>query len=251
MKVIVADENTRVTKELLDSQKPSRIVNSCRGRDHIDYAECEKRGIEVVETDYEPANSVADHAVAMLLQLTVLNPKARGADGEELAGKKALVIGGGEIGTRIQARLYGFGVETRYYDPYIPEEYEELFHTLREGLEWCDYAFLACPLTPENKHLIGYQEFLRLKGKVLINIARAELVDPYYLGLFANPLRNPGLVRIGWDFARELQAEDWKAREVLLHAQAAGTAVVTAHEAWRTREAVARREKAVKEARKE
>jgi len=179
-----------------------------------------------------------------------LNPKARGADGEELAGKKALVIGGGEIGTRIQARLYGFGVETRYYDPYIPEEYEELFHTLREGLEWCDYAFLACPLTPENKHLIGYQEFLRLKGKVLINIARAELVDPYYLGLFANPLRNPGLVRIGWDFAEELNATNWREWEALLHASARGNAVLTKHNAWRTREAKERRERAVREAKK-
>ena len=255
MKVIVADENTRVTKELLDSQKPSRIVNSCRGRDHIDYAECEKRGIEVVETDYKPANSVADHAVAMLLQLVVLNPKATvTGEGEELAGKKALIVGAGRIGKAIHARLTGFGVEAYYYDPY--SEASD-FQELRPALKWCDYAFLACPLTPENKHLIGYQEFLRLRGKVLINIARAELVDPYYLNLFSNPFNqnnrgNPKrLVRVGWDFYDETLAEDKQAWSALFHASAKGKSMMTRHTAWRTREARARRENAVKKARKE
>jgi len=242
-KVIVADENTRVTGELLDEVKPTRVINSCRGRDHIDYEECEKRGVEVVETDYAPAESVADHALAMLLQLTVLNPKARGANGEELAGKKALIIGAGHIGKAIRKRLKGFGVEAYYYDPY--SEASD-FQELHPALEWCDYAFLACPLTPENKHMLAYKELLRLKGKVLINIARSKLVSPYDLSI---AVREWGL-RVGWDFAEELNATNWREWEALLHASARGNAVLTKHNAWRTREAKERRERAVREAKK-
>lgn len=260
MKVIIADENTRVTKELLDSEQPKRVINSCRGRDHINYKACRERGIEVVETDYAPADSVADHAIAMLLHLTTLAPKHAGDDGEETTAKHALIIGAGRIGQAIHSRLYGFGVETHYYDPYFDiqtgrindkgeldwfpiENTPGQFANLKEALDWCDYCFLACPLTQENKGLLGYQQLLRLKNKVLVNIARAELVDYYYLGIAA---REWGL-RVGWDFNDELNKADWKAWEALLHASARGRAVLTKHNAWRTREARERREKAVEE----
>ena len=267
VKTIIADENTRVTAALLDSEKPERIVNSCRGRDHIDYEECEKRGIPVVEIEYSPEDSVADHALAMLLQLTILNPKHAGGDGSELAGKKALIIGAGRIGQAISSRLYGFGVESWYYDPYIEEhnvipevwewgaQHEPLCRDLLEGLAWCDYAFLACPLTESNKRMLGYQELLKLRGKVLINVARPELVDSYHLYNFTSPYfaenRDGGGIRVGWDFDNESFKENWKHWEGLLHAQTNGWAVLTKHNAWRTTEAKQRREKAVKEARKE
>jgi len=253
LKTIIADENTRVTKELLDKENPSRIINSCRGRDHIDYDECAKRGIPVIEIDYAPEDSVADHAIALLLKLVVLNPKEHNEDGEELASKKALIIGAGRIGKAIHARLTSFNTEAYYYDPY--SEASD-FVTLHEGLEWCDYAFLACPLTKENKGMIAYQELLRLRGKVLINIARPELVDYYYLDLFADPLNRENredpskLVRVGWDFYNETLAEDKQAWSALFHAMARGKTVMTQHSAWRTREAKERRENAVKEARK-
>ena len=259
VKTIIADEYTRVTKELLDSKQPSRIVNACRGRDHIDYEECEKRGIPVVEIDYSPEDSVADHALAMLLQLTVLNPKHAGGDGQELNGKKALIIGAGRIGQRIHERLYGFRIQTGYYDPYnidYPQfDGNDHFDDLLEGLAWCDYCFLACPLTESNKGMLGYQELLKLRGKVLINIARPELVDSYHLHNFTSPYYQENRsgennIRVGWDFEGETHAADWKHWEGLLHAQTNGYAVMTKHNAWRTTEARKRREKAVEEASK-
>jgi phosphoglycerate dehydrogenase-like enzyme len=251
MKTIVADENTRMTTALLDQEKPNRIINACRGRDHIDYEECAKRGVEVVEIDYSPEDSVADHALAMLLRLTVLNPKHAGGDGNELNGKKALIVGAGRIGQAIHERLYGFGVEAHYYDPYIDTP-DVLFVDLKEGLGWCDYCFLACPLTKENKGMLGYQELLKLQGKVLINIARPELVDSYHLYNFTSPFfaenRDGGGIRVGWDFDNESFKENWKHWEGLNHTQGIGYAVITKHNAWRTTEARARRERAVKEA---
>ena len=235
LETIVADENTRVTKELLDSEKPSRIVNSCRGRDHIDYGECARRGVKVIEVDYRPEESVADHSVAALLWLVVLDKKQAGGEGEELAGKQALIVGAGRIGRAIASRLSGFGVEARYYDPYAGGHFIDLC----VGLEWCDYCFLACPLTEETKWLLGYQEFLKLKGKVLINIARNELADPYYLGMAA---KDWGL-RVAWDFSDELYASDWKTWSTLLGCRA----LLTKHNAYLTKEAKARRETVVKE----
>jgi len=247
MKTIVADENTRVTAELLDSQKPSRIVNSCRGRDHINYEACRERGVEVIETDYAPEDSVADHAIAMLLHLTCLGPKNAGRDGEETTGKRALIIGAGRIGMQIHQRLYGFNLETiEYYDPYSDFAHYNHSKQLPRALELADYVFLACPLTKENKGMIAYQELLRLKNKVLINVARSELVDPYYLAM---AVKDWGL-RVGWDFHDELHATNWPCWEALLHASARGNAVLTKHNAWRTREAKERRERAAREAKK-
>lgn len=244
-KIIVADEHSRITNEFLSIEKPSHVINSCAGRDHIDYKACADLGVSVVEIDYGHAVSVAEHAVGMLSFLTSIGPKNAGRDGEELKGKRVLIIGAGRIGMAIHERLYGFKCRViEYYDPYSEFAQYTRLEQLLPALRQADVVFLACPLTKENKGLLGYQELLALKGGILINIARSKLVDSYHLG---NAVRDWGL-RVGWDFGDELYKSDWKAHEYLLHAQERGNVIMTAHNAWRTKEAKERRERAIREA---
>lgn len=252
MKIVVADKNRVVNKEFLDLENPDKIINSCRGKDHIDYTECKKRGIPIKEIEYNPEDSVADHAIASWLYLVTIAPKIVGEPGEETMGKNALIIGAGDIGQAIHSRLYGFGVKTKYYDPYKTELDINQFDLFREtcfiedlknGLEWCDYCFVACPLTNETIGLLGFPEFMKLKGKVLVNTARNEIADPYYLSM----AMDWGL-RVAWDFNDELNKASWIAWDRLLTAQNHGQAILTKHNAWFTKEAKQRREKAIEKA---
>lgn len=247
-KVIIADEHSRITNEFISIEKPTHIINSCAGKDHIDYESCKDLGVSVIEIHYEHAVSCAEHAVGMLSYLTSIGLKNAGQEGEELKGKRVLIIGAGAIGMAIHQRLYGFEFECiEYYDPYL--KHVEFAHYMKIGqllpaLQQADIVFLACPLTKENRHLIGYQELLALKNGILINVARSKLVDSYHLG---NAVKDWGL-RVGWDFANELYKSDWKAYNYLLHAQAKGKVIMTEHNAWKTKEAKERRTKAITEA---
>jgi len=249
MKIIVADEYKQITNEFLSIEKPTHVINSCAGRDHIDYKSCEELGVSVIEIDYEHAASCAEHAMGLLSYLTSIGPKnASWTDGEEIKGKRVLIIGAGTIGMAIHKRLRGFECEcVEYYDPYAEFAQYTKREQLLPALKRADVAFLACPLSKETKGLFGYQELLALKDSILINVARSQIVDSYHLG---NAVRDWGL-RVGWDFPDELYKSDWKAYNYLLHASSRERCIMTNHNAWRTREAKERRERAVCEAKRE
>jgi len=101
-----------------------------------------------------------------------------------LAGRRALVVGLGQVGRALAAALGGLGVEVwgvRREDP--AGEVAGVSRTgtaayLRELLRSCDILVLACPLTPETFRLIGAAELAALgPDGILVNIARGAVVD--------------------------------------------------------------------------
>lgn len=258
-KIIVADEHSTINTELLEREKPTHIINSCRGKDHINYRACKQLGVEVIETNYDPETSVAEHAIAMLLQLMVINPKQQGNTSNELKGKYAGIIGAGRIGQAIDKRLNGLGIDTQFYDPKLPEDYENELgtlntHDLNDIMGGCDFLFLACPLTKKTRGLIGGENaplIYKLEGepdqmgiKVLINVARAEVVNETAL----IEAMERGLL-VGWDFEiKQPNKKQQPLAHALIIAGAYGKAIQTEHNAWRTREAKERRTRAIQEA---
>lgn len=101
----------------------------------------------------------------------------------ELSGKTLCVVGLGAIGSRIAQLGDALGmtvVGTRS----SPERGNEYASDVRgaDGLDdllpVADYVVLACPLTPETRDLIGYEEFVSMKQKaVLLNISRGKVVN--------------------------------------------------------------------------
>lgn len=258
-KIIVVDEHSRITRKGLAKEKPTHIINSCAGRDHINYTACKERGVKVIEVDYDHADSVADHAIAAFLQLAVINPKQQGKTPNELKGKYAGIIGAGKIGQAIDKRLTVLGVFTQFYDPKLPENYKNELgtlntHNLDDIMGGCDFLFLACPLNKKTKGLIGGENaplIYKLKGepdltgiKILINVARAEIVNETAL----IEAIERGLL-VGWDFkVNQPSKKQQPLAHALLIASAWGAAVLTEHNAWRTREAKERREQAIQQA---
>lgn len=155
-------------------------VDCLRARD-IAFASC---------TDYS-AQTVAEHAMAMLLTLsrrTHLSDRiARGEltrevslRGWELAGKRIGVIGYGQIGRRIGALAQAFGMDLVWTDPALAPD--AAARPMAELLESAQVVVLACSRMRNAPPLLGAEQLQRMRhGVYLINPARRALVDPQAL----------------------------------------------------------------------
>lgn len=136
------------------------------------------------------SGNIADFALMGMLALAKgLAPIVRAHDRREwltaipstyeLEGSHALIIGYGEIGQAIAARLAPFGVSVtgvrRHADPAAA-----VFGMgeWRAALPQADWLILAAPGTAETRGMVGTAELAALKpGARLVNIGRGELVD--------------------------------------------------------------------------
>ncbi|TFG86081.1 MAG: D-2-hydroxyacid dehydrogenase, partial [Gemmatimonadales bacterium] len=149
----------------------------------------------------------------------------------ELAGRTMGLIGFGSIGQAVAPIAQAFGLRVLAHTrsgrmaavPGVtPAALDEL---LRES----DVVSLHCPLTADNRGLIGREQLARMKpGAFLLNTARGPLVEE---GAVADALRSGHLGGFGADV---LSAEPPPADHPLLGAP---RCVLTPHLAWATREA--------------
>ena len=106
------------------------------------------------------------------------------AHGPELLGKTVGVVGFGNIGRRIaEICSLGFGMGVLYSDvtPAPPEEEQRLNARrvdLDRLLDESDFITLNVPLVEGTHHLIGPDQFARMRsGAILINCSRGPVVD--------------------------------------------------------------------------
>lgn len=100
----------------------------------------------------------------------------------ELAGKTAVILGAGSIGTEVAKRLSGFGMTIWGYDPYCPEkpEYETLFRdlsSLKKALPQVDFVISTLPDNEETRGMIDKTFLDCLEPKaVLVNVGRKAVI---------------------------------------------------------------------------
>jgi phosphoglycerate dehydrogenase-like enzyme len=140
--------------------------------------------------------AIADHAMAMLLQITrnlrfYDRQQAIGnwSDGDtpwpssSLTDRTMLVVGLGGIGTEIAQRASGFGmnvIATRRSEAPSPEFVQKVGQPsdLMTMLPDADVVAVCVPLTAETEGLFDEAAFTAMKrGAILINIARGKIVD--------------------------------------------------------------------------
>lgn len=101
----------------------------------------------------------------------------------QVGGMRVLVVGLGDLGSRISAALAGLGAEVwglrRSDGPLPPGVVRRIDREeLRTALGEVDALVLACPYTPETHHLIGAAELVALPpGSFVINVARGPVID--------------------------------------------------------------------------
>jgi phosphoglycerate dehydrogenase-like enzyme len=160
------------------------------GVDSVDVAAATEAGVVVTTTPGTNHETVADHALALILAATrrlcendaSLRSgewnRAAGLTGWDLHGKAVGVVGYGAIGRAVVRRLRGFGTEILVCDPAVAEADGAPLVGLDELLEAAHVVTLHVPLLPSTRGLLGRRELARLRpDAILVNTSRGGLVD--------------------------------------------------------------------------
>ncbi len=185
----VADANAlivrsdKVTDEVMAAAPELKlVVRAGAGYDNVDCEAARNRGIVVMNTPGQNANAVAELAIGMMIMAA--RGKYDGKSGRELKGKTLGLQAFGNVARRVgEIAAGGFGMEVIAFDPFIPAEaIREAGVTPVDSLEELyrksDFLSLHIPATEETKGSINYDLMKLMKeGAVLVNTARAEIID--------------------------------------------------------------------------
>ncbi len=175
-----------VTEELLALAPKLRVVARYGvGVDAVDIAAAHARGVVVTNTPGANADSVADLALALLLaslrNIGAGDRAVRRGDwstirGREIALLNVGVLGFGSIGRRFAARVRALGAHVVAFDPFLGADAIVDVERVRDAgeLAACDAVSLHAP---GGDALVGAEFLARANGIVIVNTARADLVD--------------------------------------------------------------------------
>src|ERR1043166_3957850 len=119
---------TKMTAEVLTKlPKLKLIATRSTGFDHIDVAECARRGVTVCNVPFYGENTVAEHTFALILALSrkvheafvrvrAGNFSLDGLRGFDLKDKTIGVVGAGHIGLHVIRIARGFGMKVLAFD---------------------------------------------------------------------------------------------------------------------------------------
>ena len=114
------------------------------------------------------------------------------------------VLGLGRVGSAIVARLAGFGCERILGVDSAVRLPGTIASILEEAMAEADFVFVAAPLTPHTRHLVGAAQLVNTKrDQLIINVGRGSVVDE---DAVARALHND---RLGGYAADVFACEDW------------------------------------------
>jgi Lactate dehydrogenase and related dehydrogenases len=102
--------------------------------------------------------------------------------GSDIRGKRAGVVGLGNLGAAIARRLLAFGAEVVYWSRTRKPQVEFClgikYLPLEELLATSDFVVVSVALTPDTRHLMNWERLSRMKrGAYLVNVSRGPVVD--------------------------------------------------------------------------
>ena len=163
------------------------------GVDNVDVAHATRKGIPVVNGRNSNSQSVAEHALGMMIALLKdfrrLDNSVRNGNWEkatyqgiELQGKHVGLIGLGGNGRALAKLLLPFGVRISAYDPYLEDDafFEGITRaaTLDDFVADIDILSIHCPRTQETENMVDAARFAQMKSSAyLVNCARGGIVD--------------------------------------------------------------------------
>jgi phosphoglycerate dehydrogenase-like enzyme len=193
VQAILARGRGRIGAPLLARCPSLRVIaRAGAGLDNLDTAAAQARGIPVVHAPGANTRTVAEHTIALILDLARgITASARavaagrweeraGYRGDELSGLLLGIVGFGSIGRRTAELAQAFGmrivVAAHPQRPAAGDTPPSL--PLAELLACADVVSLHLPLTPATRALLGPAEFARMRpGALLVNTARGALID--------------------------------------------------------------------------
>jgi len=229
------------------------------GYNNVDLEAAERHKLPVVRVPEYSPHAIAEHTVALVLSLDRKIHRAyarvregnfslEGLVGFDLYKKTVGIIGTGRIGKVTATIFKGFGCRVLAFDMYpdvdFAREHGIEYVPLEELYPQCDVVSLHVPLTPATYHLIDCEQLARMKrGMMLVNTSRGALVDARALiaGLKSGHVGSAALDVYEEEeglFFRDLSDRVLQ-DDVLARLLTFPNVLVTAHQAFLTREALA------------
>jgi D-lactate dehydrogenase len=235
------------------------VALRCAGYNNLDLATIRRLGITATRVPAYSPHAVAEHAVALVLTLNRRIHRAynrvreahfslAGLVGFDLHGKTCGIIGTGRIGRAAAEIFRGFGMRVVAFDPTPSVDWG-----IEHGVEYLpcddvlavsDIVSLHMPLTPATHHLLDATTIGRLKpGAMLVNTSRGKLIDTSaaiaalkrgHLGGLAIDVYEEEEGIFFEDLSGQVLQDDELSRLLTFP-----NCIVTAHQAFLTREALA------------
>jgi D-3-phosphoglycerate dehydrogenase / 2-oxoglutarate reductase len=185
-----------VSADLIDLLPALKFIGTVRsGTQNVDTEAAKRCGIDVHNNPGRNAPIVADFAVGLmfaasrgialahhLLQSGTWMSRADRKDLRTVSGSTIGLVGYGAVGRRVAELSSGFGGEVLVYDPYQKVEISDgqamrQVEELDDLLEASQIVSLHARVTPATVGLIGRRELDLIGDGVLVNTARADLID--------------------------------------------------------------------------
>lgn len=181
------------TRRVFEAGKAGQLKAAVKwgiGVDNVDFSACRDLGIPIINTPQMFGAEVADVALAYVIalarQLHVIDRGVRDGQwpkpaGISLAGKHVGIIGFGDIGQKLAARLTACEMKVVAYDPGNSGDggiggVERAIWPART-LE-ADFLVFTCSLNEHNRHMLNAEVLAGCKeGVRVVNVARGPLID--------------------------------------------------------------------------
>jgi D-lactate dehydrogenase len=254
----INDDLSAPVLQRLASGGTQLIALRSAGYNHADLSTALPLGLCVVRVPAYSPYAIAEHGVALILSLNRRIHRAfnrtregdfslHGLIGFDLHGKTIGIIGTGQIGAAFAQIMIGFGCQLLAHDPHPDTQLQALgvrYLPLREVLAQANIISLHCPLTSSTQHVINQQSLAWMQpSSMLINTGRGALVDTPAL---IDALKTGQLGYLGIDVYEEEagaffedQSDQPMQDDVLARLLTFPNVIVTAHQAFLTREALA------------
>lgn len=175
--------------------KLKMISLALTGRDIVDVDYCQANGIEVSSVPGYAANTVAEHSLAMILELfrrpaafSRLMRQVHAGKAQykniyfdhrirDVRGKQLAIIGSGPIAQRLAELARAVGMQVLFENRGGKRQGGD-YRALNDLLKSCDVLSINCPLTPETHNLIDAKKLALMKpDALLINTGRGGIVN--------------------------------------------------------------------------
>ncbi len=188
---IVTRGKGAVNEALINACNQLQVIARCGvGLDNVNVELATQKGIKVVNAPGSNADTVAEHALGLMLMLqrhlyTSIEAVKQNDwnfrnryQGDEIRGKTLGILGLGNIGSKVAHLAAAFGMHIIYWDIHPKNDVPYTCYPLEDLLEKADIISLHLPLVSATRQLLDANLLHKMKpNSLIVNTSRGEVID--------------------------------------------------------------------------